>query len=354
MDPILAVDRPVYFQEEAFASLLEVLDNGDYSNVFVLTDSNTAESCLPVLKSKMESVAPLYLLSIEAGEAHKDIDSCMRLWQEMSDKGGDRNSLLLNLGGGVVTDLGGFVACVFKRGIDFVHVPTSLLAMVDAAIGGKTGIDLGSLKNQLGIIRQPEMVLIHTDFLKTLPERHYYNGMAEMWKHGLIRDKAYWEQLKGFNAGDSPDELVHRSVEIKAEVVNQDPEEKSLRKILNFGHTLGHAIESYFLMENGEAEVLHGEAIAAGMIMESFLSTEYSGLNKSEADGIASTLLDHYPRIEISDLAIDRILELLKHDKKNRKGQLNFVLLQEIGTASLDHNIPLDSIKEAFAYYKEF
>ena len=347
MEAIKVVNSPVYFQDQGYDALKKHIYDQDYSSIFVLADSNTINCCLPRFKSKLGNDFKYEVLSVPAGEEHKNIESCIALWRDLSEKGADRKSVLINLGGGVVTDLGGFVASVFKRGMDFIHVPTSLLAMVDAAIGGKTGVDLDNLKNQLGVIRHPHMVLVDTGFLETLPSRHWNNGKAEMWKHGLISDRGYWEAMKEFGDLES---LVYRSVALKAGVVNQDPEEGSLRKTLNYGHTLGHGIESYFLASAGADGLLHGEAIVIGMIMEAYLAVQHAGLSSSELDEISTTLLDHYPKTTIETNKEREIIKLLKHDKKNRKGKVKFVLLDSIGEATLDHTIPDQSLLEAFAY----
>ncbi|NNE78531.1 MAG: 3-dehydroquinate synthase, partial [Pricia sp.] len=291
------------------------------------------------------------IIEIESGEIKKNIATCIHVWETLSALGADRKSLLINLGGGVLTDLGGFVASTFKRGIHFVNVPTTLLSMVDASVGGKTGVDLGSLKNQIGVINQPEMVLIMSDFLKTLEERQIQSGFAEMLKHGLIQSKSYWEVLKETSVMAQIDELIYESVVIKNNVVLQDPTEQNTRKILNFGHTLGHAIESYFLDNRANQPLLHGEAIAIGMILEAYLSKELTGLSEEELVDIKTTFLKHYEKIEISDEDIKDILSLLKFDKKNAHGKINFVLLQSIGKPIIDVNVDDDLYARAFAYY---
>ncbi|MCL4152909.1 UNVERIFIED_CONTAM: hypothetical protein GTU68_035655, partial [Idotea baltica] len=212
------------------------------------------------------------IIEIESGEINKTIETCVGVWEALSELGADRKSILINLGGGVLTDLGGFVASTFKRGIAFINVPTTLLSMVDASVGGKTGVDLGSLKNQVGVINQPVMVLVIPDFLDTLEERQLESGFAEMLKHGLIKDRQYWDDLKMVSTLSEMKDHILKSVEIKNEVVLIDPTEQGLRKILNYGHTLGHAIESYFLASQEKSTLLHGEAIAIGMITEGYLS----------------------------------------------------------------------------------
>ncbi|PWL38994.1 3-dehydroquinate synthase [Flagellimonas aquimarina] len=351
MESIKSHSYEVHLEELAEAALRQHIAKSNYSKVFVLVDENTKKKCLPIFKEKLGERADV-ILEIQSGENHKNIATCSKVWELLSHHNGDRKSLLLNLGGGVLTDLGGFVASTFKRGIDFINIPTTLLSMVDASIGGKTGVDLGSLKNQIGVINQPQMVLVFPEFLKTLETRQLKSGYSEMLKHGLIMDADYWKGLKEKN--EFTDALcIKKSIAIKNDVVIQDPTELGLRKILNFGHTLGHAIESYCL-ENPEREtLLHGEAIAIGMILESYLSHELKGLSKLSVQEVKETFLKHFGRVSFDTADIKAILKLLKYDKKNSHGDVNFVLLQEIGTALTDIKVPHDLFNKAFAYYAE-
>lgn len=351
METVSASTYDVHFTEVAKATIRQFLKNSSYSKVFVLVDSNTKRYCLNSFKEIIASDVD-EVIEIKPGEEHKDIATCLKVWQELSDLGADRKSLLINLGGGVVTDLGGFVASTYKRGIDFINIPTTLLSMVDASIGGKTGVDLGALKNQIGIINLPKMVLIFPDFLKTLEKRQLISGFAEMLKHGLISDANYWTTLiKAKNFSDTS--YIQKSISIKNEVVQQDPTEQGIRKKLNFGHTIGHAIESYFL-ENPKLEtLLHGEAIAIGMIIESYFSHKLCGLSMVDLNEIKNVFLKSFKKVSFSKTDIEVIINLLKHDKKNTHGVVNFVLLQEIGVTILDATIPDDLFAEAFAYYKE-
>ncbi len=269
----------------------------------------------------------------------------------MSEYGADRKSLLINLGGGVVTDLGGFVACTYQRGIAFVNVPTTLLAMVDASVGGKTGVDLGVLKNQVGVIRDPDLVGIYPEFLETLEARQVRSGFAEMLKHGLIQDREYWETLSGLAGLDTLGNHIHRSVQIKNRVVTADPLEKGHRKILNYGHTLGHAIESCFLDSDSGEPLLHGEAIAIGMVLEAYLSVQTCGLPRQACDQIRTTILKFFPRVPLSGPMRDRALQLLRFDKKNAHGKVLFSLLRDIGQAEIDQEVAVDHILDAFDYY---
>ncbi|WP_420601292.1 3-dehydroquinate synthase [Flagellimonas sp.] len=351
MESIKSQSYEVHLEELAEAALKQHIAKSNYSKVFVLVDENTKKYCLPSFKNKLGHPID-NIFEIISGEEHKNINTCSQVWQLLSDHDGDRKSLLINLGGGVLTDLGGFVASTFKRGIDFINIPTTLLSMVDASIGGKTGVDLGALKNQIGVINQPQMVLIFPEYLKTLEDRQIKSGFAEMLKHGLIQDADYWKALK-----DSDDyanaQCIKKSIAIKNDVVTQDPTEQGLRKILNFGHTLGHAIESYCLEHEERPTLLHGEAIAIGMILEGYLSHELKGLSKLSLEEIKRTFLKYFAPVDFSQEDINAILELLKYDKKNSHGNVNFVLLQAIGKAIADVKVPENLFHKAFAYYKE-
>ena len=310
----------VHFNETAYKALNEHLAKTNYSKIFILVDENTHNFCLVPFMAEIYADYEFEIIEIEPGEVNKNIETCTQVWEVLSELDADRKSLLINIGGGVVTDLGGFVASTFKRGIDFINVPTTLLSMVDASVGGKTGVDLGALKNQVGVINQPVMVLVISAFLNTLDERQMQSGFAEMLKHGLIKDKAYWNELKKLNDLTAIDQLIYHSVTIKNEVVLQDPTEQNLRKILNYGHTLGHAIESYFLESDAHDLLLHGEAIAVGMILEGFLSYKLTNLSIGELDDIKHTFLNNYSKVEFSNTDIEHILALLKFDKKNSHG----------------------------------
>ena len=353
MESITTSSNTVHFNEQGYKALNAHLKEFNYSGIFVLVDENTHQHCLPLFLSQLEGANDFEIIEIESGEENKNITTCTGVWEALSELDGDRKSLLINLGGGVITDLGGFVASAFKRGIHFINVPTSLLAMVDASVGGKTGVDLGMLKNQIGVINQPQMVVIATDFLKTLNTRQLQSGFAEMLKHGLIRSETYWRRLKQLNSFDSLDAPIYDSVVIKNNIVCKDPTEQHLRKILNFGHTLGHAIETHYLTSENRETLLHGEAIAAGMVLEAYLSNKLSGLDIHHLEDIKSTFLERYKKVEFSDSDIEAIVSLLKFDKKNTHGNINFVLLKAIGETEIDCRVPNELFKKAFAYYKE-
>ena len=356
MKKIIKDRGAVYFNEGSWATLSNILENLCPSKVFVLTDTNTKTHCLELfLKNVPFNIVP-EVLTISAGERHKTISTSVALWSELSEKGADRRSLLINLGGGVVTDLGGFVASSFKRGIEFINIPTSLLAMVDASIGGKNGVDLGILKNQIGVIRNPKCVIIDSTFLETLPEEQVISGYAEILKHGLIHSELYWNAASRFDIKNKveTDALIWGSVEIKNEVITEDPNENGRRKTLNYGHTLGHAIESYLLEHSNKEALLHGEAIAIGMILATYISSEENAFPKSKLEIVTQTILRSFPKVTFSDIDIAAIIKLLIYDKKNDNGKVHFVLLSDFGSHTMNNEISNSTIKKAFDYYKNF
>ncbi|MGI9541511.1 MAG: 3-dehydroquinate synthase [Flavobacteriaceae bacterium] len=342
----------ISYGSEGLIALVQQLNKHEYTSIFVLVDENTEKHCLTRFLVQTE-LNPTSVLVMQAGEENKHLSTCEKLWNQLSSLGADRNSALINLGGGVVTDLGGFVACTFKRGIDFYNIPTTLLSMVDASVGGKTGIDLGALKNQIGIIQEPQQVAIDSQWLSTLPLEEVRSGFAEMLKHGLIADANYWGKLKGL-MDLTPEVLspfIKSSVAVKSKVVKEDPYEKGLRKILNFGHTLGHAIESYFLVTPSKQRLLHGEAIAIGMVLEAYLSIECCGLSPEKAKEIKLVFQQFYPQVDIKEEDVDAILALLRHDKKNKAERINFVLLTKIGIPTIDVQVPQELFQKAFDFY---
>lgn len=354
MNSIQANTYSIHFNTNTYKQLNLHLSECDYSKIFILVDSNTHQYCLPKLMGDLTTNLPIEIIEIEAGEQFKTIDTCVGVWNALSELGADRKSLIINLGGGVVTDLGGFVACTFKRGIKYINIPTSLLAMVDASVGGKTGVDLGALKNQIGVINTGEMVLIDTAFLDTLPQNELKSGLAEMLKHGLIYDRTYWNQFTDLSklTLNDLDALIYESVEIKQIIVTKDPQEIGMRKHLNFGHTLGHAIESYFLSNTNKENLLHGEAIAIGMILECYISAELLQFSKDDLKQITSVINSIYSHVTINTSDYDAIIELLKYDKKNTHGNINFVLLEAIGQPKNDCLVDNTLIVRAFEYYK--
>ncbi|MGC6524863.1 MAG: 3-dehydroquinate synthase [Flavobacteriaceae bacterium] len=355
MKSIQTTSYEIHFKDLAYKSLDTYLKKEKFSKIFLLVDENTHKHCLPHFLGQIQYDGVIEIIEIKSGEIHKTIETCMGVWRTLSELSADRKSLLINLGGGVVTDLGGFVASTFKRGIKFINVPTTLLAMVDASVGGKTGVDLDLSKNQIGTITFADMVLIDPRFLDTLPNNELRSGFAEMLKHGLIQDQKYWKQLRQLKqlTLNDLDELIHHSVAIKNKVVSKDPNEMGLRKILNFGHTLGHAIESYCLDNEDIITLLHGEAIAIGMILEGYLSSKISGLPITDLKEIKETFKATYPNVSFSDSSKKQIIELMQSDKKNSYGQVKFVLLESIGQCQIDVKVENAIIYEAFDFYSK-
>ncbi len=353
MESIASESYFVHFNERAYQSLNEHLNTYGYSMVFVLVDSNTHGHCLARFLANVETALAIEVIEIEAGEEYKTITVCEDVWNSLSELGADRKSLLINVGGGVVTDLGGFVASTFKRGINYINVPTSLLAMVDASVGGKTGVDLGTLKNQIGVINHAQMVVVDTEFLKSLPLEQRRSGLAEMLKHGLIQDQEYWQAMKQWDLKDlvSLDPLIHRSVAIKNLVVTEDLHEDGLRKTLNYGHTLGHAIESYLLDNEHRKPLLHGDAIAIGMVLATYISSRLLSFPEEKLDDISKALISIYGKESFGSADIEEVLSLTKYDKKNSHGNINFVLLEDIGEPVIDKRVDTKLIFEAFDYY---
>ena len=353
MKSITANNSIIHFNKHCYTFLNKHIKNKNFSTIFILVDENTHELCLPILLEQLETTSAIEIIEIESGEINKTIDTCVGVWNTLSDLNGDRKSLLINIGGGVITDLGGFVASTFKRGIAYINIPTTLLSMVDASVGGKTGVDLGTLKNQIGVTSIPDLVLIDTQYLKTLASNQMRSGLAEMLKHGLIRDEAYWNKFKDLSALnlDDLDGLIYESILIKKEVVDIDPFENNIRKTLNFGHTLGHSIESYFLSDPKKQELLHGEAIAIGMVLASYISSQLVDLPMETAEEIKRVFNNYYGVIPFKTADYEPIMDLLKYDKKNHHGNINFVLLEAIGKPKIDCIVEESIILNAFKFY---
>ena len=321
--------------------------------LFVLMDKTTYALCWPKLEKMLQSYKPISI-TIEATDTHKDIDSLMNVWKILSDNCGTRQSCLLNLGGGMVTDLGGFAASTFKRGINFINIPTTLLAMVDASVGGKTGINFNGLKNEIGVFNDSRFVLIDTLFLKTLDSKNLCSGYAEMLKHGLISDEKMWKELICFSLF-SPDfeqlqRMVSESIHVKEKIVEQDPHEQNIRKALNFGHTFGHAFESWSLSRK---PILHGYAVAYGMICELYLSCIKSGFPTEKMRTTVRFIREYFGYLPIACDDYDELIMLMTHDKKNRNGIINFTLLGEIGDIHINQTATKDEIKETLDFFRE-
>ncbi len=342
--------EPVIFSSDIKQSLSEILAQLSFSRLVVLTDLNTQRHCLPII----EKILPTdtVFISVAAGEIHKNLDTCSLIWSRMTEEALDRKALMINLGGGVIGDMGGFCASIYKRGIRFINCPTTLLSQVDASVGGKLGIDFKGLKNHLGVFNEPETVVIAPEFLKTLPQAELRSGYAEIIKHGLIRDKAYFKKLQAQNwESQDWESLIRHSVGIKKAVVEADPKENGLRKILNFGHTIGHAFESYFL--DTKNHLLHGEAIALGMIAEGFLSFEKVGFSFEEFEELSQFLLQVYGKVDFSLHELDPILDLCTQDKKNEGSIILFSLLESIGNCTYNIPVTREEIKHAIQYYHQ-
>lgn len=348
------LNHPVFFEtseESHFAHFLNFhVKPGE--SIFVLTDQNTREHCLPLLRKKLPANFPLKVIEVPAGEKHKTLETCHSVWEILTDKLADRQSVLINLGGGVVCDLGGFAASVFKRGIRFVHMPTTLLAMADASIGGKTGIDLKGIKNILGTFAQPLAVFIDTQFLNTLPERELNNGFSEMLKHGLISEYSYYKELVEGGPENVSAEQIRISVEIKSDIVQRDPLERNVRRALNFGHTIGHALETFSLL-NDSNPLLHGEAVILGMMGETLLSERLNLLDESSVEEILSGLFDFAVFYELNDACVHSVLELIQHDKKSSRGIPGFSLLRKPGQFIIGQECSEEDIQSALLELKD-
>lgn len=336
---------------EAATILSRLLKEKQYSQVAVLTDEHSLQHCMPKIKNVLPpGFTPV---QVKSGEEHKNLQSCAHIWEELTLAGFDRKGLLINLGGGVITDMGGFCAATYKRGIDFINIPTTLLSQVDASAGGKLGIDFSSFKNHIGLFQDAEAVIIDPAFLETLPLRELRSGYAEVLKHALIADAAHWQELKKNHWQQQPwEQIIRHSIGIKHHITTADPTEKGLRKVLNFGHTIGHAIESYFL-EQGDEKLLHGEAIAIGMLCESYLSVEKAGLAKDTLEDICHYLREVWKLPLIPVGSFDNLCALALQDKKNEKGTINCTLLSQLGEAVYNRPINQNEIRAALQWYNK-
>ncbi|MEY4610263.1 MAG: 3-dehydroquinate synthase [Bacteroidota bacterium] len=330
-------------------SLSQFLAQNTYDKIAVLVDEHTNKHCFPLIASLLPKGS--LKIQIKSGEEHKTIATCEKVWEALTRANMDRHGLMINLGGGVIGDLGGFCASTYKRGIDFIQIPTTLLAQVDASVGGKLGIDFHGLKNHIGVFQLPKTVLIDPAFIQSLPERQQRSGFAEIIKHCLIRDGHMWDQISHLSFEETDlAKLIAHSVAIKQAVVEEDPKEKGLRKILNFGHTLGHAIETY-LMDLGKRKILHGEAIACGMIMEAFLSYERGLIELTDLESIETYLFETYGRVVLKEEEIPAILKLTAQDKKNKGSEIRFSLLTGLGDCGYDIPVSSSEMKKAIQYY---
>ncbi len=343
------MDKQISVGPNVLPELARLLASPAVGQVVVVVDANTVTQCLPLLEPYLP--AGYRVVEIPAGEEYKTLATCETLWAELTEHRADRHAVVVNLGGGVVTDLGGFAAAVYKRGVRFVQVPTTLLAQVDASVGGKTGVDFMGFKNQLGVFQEAAAVFIDPTFLQTLDLRQLKSGYAEVVKHWLIADADAFARNRyvGIMVDDwTP--VIEESVALKQRIVAQDPLETGLRKLLNFGHTVGHALESYLLQQPGR-EVLHGEAVAAGMVCEAWLSHHKGLLSALELDRIETFLFSVFEKIQFVFLETEAIADYARQDKKNSGTVINCTLLEGIGRGVYDQAVTLDEIEQALRYY---
>ena len=347
MKEIVSNNYSIFFHNDGYLKLQELIYKLKYSNVFILVDENTEAKCLKILSSKINQ--KLSVIKIKSGEDNKNLSTCNHVWSFLNNSNADRKSLLINLGGGVITDMGGFIASTFKRGIDFVNIPTTLLSIIDASIGSKTGVNFNQLKNNIGTFTDPKLVIIDKKYLETLDEKNIKSGYAEIFKHSLISGKLFVNLLNNpkiiYN-----DEIIYNSINVKNNIVLIDREESNLRKSLNFGHTIGHAYESLKMKKNDK--LLHGEAIAAGMIIELYLSHIVLSFPKKTVNECKRHLGLFFNKIKTTDLEINELFRLMEFDKKNYKNEINFVLLNEVGGFKTDVKVSKEKITEAINYYQ--
>jgi len=346
--------QKVILCRELDKDLLEAINGSSYDKLFILTDEHTSHYCLPSLKDLLAKSNAISI-TIPAGDINKKLETLAYVWTQLSEKGATRHSLLINLGGGMTTDLGGFAAATFKRGIRYINIPTTLLAMVDASVGGKTGINFNGLKNEIGAFAPASNVLIETEFLKTLDQENFFSGYAEMLKHGLISNTEHWAELLNFPT-DSIDysklkELVGKSVQIKEDIVEQDPYEQGIRKALNLGHTVGHAFESLSFEE--DRPVLHGYAVAWGVVCELYLSSVKTGFPTDKLRQTIQFIKKNYGCFSIDCKKYDKLYAYMLHDKKNTAGIINFTLLKDVGEICINQSADKDEIFEMFDFYRE-
>lgn len=335
--------------------LAEALSECEHDRIFILVDDTTHEKCWKPL-SKFFCLKNAQVITIGSTDTNKTLESVVHVWEEMDKAGGTRHSCMINLGGGMVTDLGGFAASTFKRGIDFINVPTTLLAMVDASVGGKTGINFNGLKNEIGVFNDSKYVILNTRFLETLDAENICSGYAEMLKHGLISNVEMWSELVAFDIQnlstpqqhDRLGRMLADSVAVKERIVAEDPHEHGIRKALNLGHTFGHAFESWALRRN---PILHGYAVAYGLICELYLSAVHMGFPVEQMRQTVSYIRDNYGSLPVTCDDYDELVGLMRHDKKNRGGEINFTLLGGIGDIRINQTATEKDIKEALDFY---
>jgi 3-dehydroquinate synthase len=358
------MNQSVIISKNIKDELVAAISACEHDKLFVLADETTRDKCWPILQGH-QSLKDAQLIIIEATDTHKNLISLSQVWQGLQTGGATRHSCLVNIGGGMVTDLGGFAASTFKRGINFINIPTTLLAMVDASVGGKTGINFGGLKNEIGVFNDARCVIIDTHFLQSLDASNLRSGYAEMLKHGLISNEEHWSELLRFDLS-TPDlgqlkSMVAESVQVKERIVEADPTEQGLRKALNLGHTFGHAFESFSLKSamqsskegNSTCPLLHGYAVAFGLICELYLSTVKLGFPADKMQQTVRFIRDYYGTYNITCNDYPELISLMMHDKKNTAGIINFTLLGDIGDIRINQTATEKEMKEALDFFRE-
>ena len=337
-----------------YSNINQIIAENSYSSVFLLLDTNTDDHCLDLFIKK-SNIKDFKKVVVKDGEESKSIDTCEYVWEYLNSNSGDRKSLLINIGGGVVTDLGGFIASTYLRGIDFINVPTTVLCMVDAAFGGKTGINFKSIKNQIGVINKPKGVLIDIDYLKTLSKEEYINGFAEIYKHSLITDNKdlQFKNLIQFDFKNDIKDIIYKYSSIKNKVVELDLHESNYRKVLNLGHTIGHAVESYSIISKDMDKLKHGQAIAVGLITELYISHKIHAFDYKELLSIKEELLKHFNKIIYTSEDQKEILKIMSYDKKNYGNKVKYVLLKGVGSPIIDQDVDNELFFRAFDFYND-
>lgn len=337
------------------SNITETLDlffqNNHYSQLVLLADENSLQECLPIIDAQSDALLSVEIIEIASGESQKNIEVCFQIWETLHELQADRDTLIIALGGGVVTDIAGFIASTYHRGISYINIPTTLMAQVDASIANKTGVNWKNAKNQIGSFYSPDAIFIDPIFLQTLEYRELQSGMAEIYKHALISDVTWWNELKTIKIQTSEDVLmswIERSIDLKTTIVHEDPFEKDRRKTLNFGHTIGHALEAYF--QSTAEPLLHGEAIILGMCAEAYLSWKMKGLSQLELDEIQQSFKHHYPSLFQKKIPVTEVISYLAYDKKNKSGKLYFSLLNGLGSANYGQEVAESEVMESIAY----
>jgi 3-dehydroquinate synthase len=351
---IMAAQK-VVISKDLKADLQAFFASMSYDRLFLLTDTNTQEKCYPLIKD-IPALQDAPVITVQAGDTHKDIEQVAYIWSRLSNEGASRNSLLVNLGGGMITDMGGFAGATFKRGLRTVNIPTTLMASVDAAVGGKTGVNFNGLKNEVGSFYPPECVFIDCEFLRTLDRDNLLSGYAEMIKHALISSMDIYASVLLFDLDARIDyaflnRMVAQSVAVKERIVEEDPKEHGIRKALNFGHTIGHAYESLSFKKN--RPLLHGHAVAAGIVSELYLSHKVCGFPMEKLSQVVYYLKEYYPAFVFDCKDYDTLYELMTHDKKNEAGIINFTLLSQVGDVQINQQVSKEKILESLDFYRE-